>query len=293
MKKQTPLTLSNPALVDRWTGVLSQSLTEGLEVSLAYAGTHPPQAISMLCEQLTYLEDLVQRRPSLPAAVAAFVYDTTEWEVQRDRVAALHSLEVIRSVQGAPLRLVDARLGPVRSGKRLLRPLELGCVRLVARHEPLRALRVALLDAGASSGELTDVHADHFAFDPAHAVQRIVRLRGGRGLHPRTVCIPSWATSLVTPALAAARHPSDVLYTGNRTGQAPRQSSILMSVTAVFQVAGLAEDPAIAPESIRRSAARELYDASGGDLRAARARLGFHSYDLAAKHLGLEDPPPL
>ena len=174
---------------------------------------------------------------------------------------------------------------PDGTSKRLLRPLEFALARYVSLRSPVAASEFALLEAGAASAELAQVTAADLKRNEAGQV--VVSLPGTALTAPRTVGLGDWATASVIQ-LTLKRPQGLLLYGGRSTDPAKQESAVLMSVRKTLTKAGLGADRSVAPESIRNSGARAIYDRAPTETRleAAAAALGIDNLDRVADRIG-------
>lgn len=234
------------------------------------------------------------RRVATTPAVDRFLADGESFAARATRFAAVATF--------AHLGLLDVAVSwpgwspPGEPTKRLLEPLELALVRLAALRSEVAAVQIALLEAGVSSGELAEVRGDQIGWDVTGLPQ--VELPGSPRLAARRVTLSVWAWPVVQ-RLLPAHIDGPLAYRGRSEDPAARQASVLMSVRATIEAAGLGGDHHLAPESIRATGARLRYDqaASGQGLAAAAAVLGIDDVARVADRIGVDlhpaaDAPP-
>lgn len=137
---------------------------------------------------------------------------------------------------------------------------------------------IALLEAGATTGEIAGVRWDDLNLD-THSVA----LPGATPVKPRVVGITYWGHG-VLERHATSSSGEFVVTVGGTTGDSHvSQASIVNTVRRVIRTAGIT-DPGVKPGSIRLWAARRHFNDSG--LEAAARTLGFDSLDRAADAIG-------
>lgn len=181
---------------------------------------------------------------------------------------------------------------PPGRAKRLLAPLELALLRLVASAHDTTAVQVALLEAGASSGELAEITASQISYTPTGLPQ--VTLPGTRRLAPRTIQMAVWSWTHIRTLLET--HPAGPLvYRGRSDNPQARQAAVLMSVSKAIDLAGWGADSTVTPDAIRNSAARLRHDAAptGSGLKLAADSLGITDLHRVAERIGIDPTEPV
>lgn len=244
--------------------------------------------------------ELAERLDGANVAVALqqFVADADDHRSALDRLAALHTIELL---EGRWRRKGQRKGGLVAIKwpgwvdlddphriKRILTDLELGLVRLLSlNRSSLHVATIAAGDCGALAGELPHIYPSLVDVNT-----HIVLLPGGvDGLEPRQAPLPPWASDTVVH-LANAYKDTDqrILYGGQSTEPAKIQSSISMNAKKIFDLAGLGGDAAVSFGSLRHTTGRKILDTCGTD--AAVAYLGESNYDLVRTKLALKPAAP-
>jgi integrase/recombinase XerC len=123
-----------------------------------------------------------------------------------------------------------------------------------------------------------------------------VRLPGTRRLDPRTSPLTTWGIRVVGERVRRLRDrgagPDTLLaYTGSAPPQGQqRQASICNALRVVLDAAGLGDDPAVRPSSLRHWAGRRLH-VSGLSIDQVARELGYRSLDACAEDVGLDWRP--
>jgi hypothetical protein len=230
-------------------------------------------------------------------ALQAFVADAEDHRQALDRLAVIHTIEVVEGrarTKGQNKGLVPITwpgwidpLDPHRV-KRILTDLESGLVRLRALGQSAQhAATIALGECSASAGELPQIFAELIDMNTLS-----VLLPGGvDGLEARQVPLPPWGTeAVVHRATVFAGTDQRLLYGGRSTDLAKIQSSISMNAKNVFRLAGLGGDASVSFASLRHTAGRKVLDVSGTD--AAVEFLGEANYELVRTKLAMKKAAP-
>jgi hypothetical protein len=270
----------------------------GLPTSVAvllepFFGKEPAATIAAFADEITeYLES----RRGAPHAINLFLSVADDITERRDRYAALRALELLIGSKAAPLAR-PVWLGVPNERRRPLTAIEMGVVRLAARRTVRRTLPVALLEAGAASGEVGQCFAADVACDPFGSATLLNAPGSLRTLgsgyppcHPRLLTIPAWAAKTVGKVAAALPGDAPVAYLGEATDPAAAQSAVLMNVRNTLNIAGFATDTTVTPLSIRNGAARAAYERDG--IQAAFAMLGHDDMNHMAREIGLRPQLP-
>jgi hypothetical protein len=274
-------------------------LSEVAVARLRARRTHDEPTIAVLVGLAT--EICETRNESGPlAALTAFFGAATCYEDALDRLAAMHTIEFLEQRQ--PLNGQQQGLRPAafpgwvnpvdpHRVKRVLRPLELSLLRLVALSHKLQQVAIiAFGEAGAAVGELPQI--------PVSTINQgsyeVILPGGVDGLAERIAALPHWAgqhvETLATHLAAGLDADSTLLvYGGASQDPSKIQSAIAMNATNLFRRIGLGGDASVSFGSLRNTAARNVYTVAGTD--AAVEFLGVSSYDLCRQHIGLTRTP--
>ncbi len=152
-----------------------------------------------------------------------------------------------------------------------------------------RATAWALGEATAVSSEISTIRVADID-DPE--TPRWVHLPGTKRHDPRLGELSDWGARIVARQVQVlrSRHlpPATLLtYRGTGTpGQAKAQAAVCNSLGAVLELAGLANEPDVRPNSLRNWAGRALYD-GGMPLEKVARRMGARSLDTVAADLAI------
>lgn len=226
----------------------------------------------------------------------AFFHAAVGYGDALDRFATVHTIEQLEGLRPSRGQRKGVRPMPfpgwknpvdVDRHKRLLRPLEMALVRLVALDRSRQHTAVvAFGEAGAVTGELVQITAGLVDSD-----KHEILLPGGvDGLDERCATIPHWAAPAVGVLVEARPNAKVLLYSGMSDDPAKVQAALGMAATNVFRDAGLAGDPGVSFYSLRYTSARSILDACGTD--AAVEFLGESNYSLVREKLGMAPARP-
>ena len=230
------------------------------------AGTHDQAAADHLDALAAVFGDLLQRYSSA-RAVDQFLAEPRAWVERLDRFAALRTFEVLANLPSKPLPRPRWIPDDPNCRFRVLRPLEIGLVRLVSLADDRHATIIAMCDVTAGSGELVGLDSSRFGLD-ASGMATSVSLPGTSVVVARDRVVPAWAKKAVTKTLLNAQDGArpcgaPVLYEGKSEDASKIQSSLIMIINKVLAAAGLGDDGTVTPKSIRNTAGRSAYDAEG------------------------------
>jgi hypothetical protein len=238
------------------------------------------------CELTTIADTLATEAPSrpLPSVVDRLLARPTSFTERADTLAAINTLIAIGMLD-LPLISWPGWRPDTDAAKRLLRPLEFALVRHLAGRSLVATTEIAALEAGAASGELPTIHAEHLRYDHDHA-ELLLTLPGTTITAARELHLAAWAIPAVT-RLTRQRPTGPLLYRGTSTDPAKRESAVLMSVRKTLTRAGLGPDPTITPESVRNSGARLAYERAEphAALQTAAKTLGITNLDRVAERI--------
>ena len=177
----------------------------------------------------------------------------------------------------------------VRAGYRPVTSEEASELRFFAystRRQAHRAAVVALALAGAHSGEISQITIGDVDLE-----QRTITLPGSTFLIPRTVVLPGESLMPLADRIAYLRGigaDGKTPLAGSGAGSpAQQQARVCTLITAVINLAGLGDDPAIRPTSLTAYAGLAAFQRSGRVEDAARV-LGVKSLDRAAMLIGYD-----
>ena len=274
-------------------------LSEVAVARLRARRTHDEPTIAVLVGLATEICETRDESGPL-AALTAFFDAATCYEDALDRLAAMHTIEFLEQrqplngqQQGLRPAVFPGWVNPVdpHRVKRVLRPLELSLLRLVALSHKLQQVAIiAFGEAGAAVGELPQI--------PVSTINQgsyeVILPGGVDGLAERIAALPHWAgkhvESLATHLATGLDADSTLLvYGGASQDPSKIQSAIAMNATNLFRRIGLGGDASVSFGSLRNTAARNVYTVAGTD--AAVEFLGVSSYDLCRQHIGLTRTP--
>lgn len=230
-------------------------------------------------------------------ALQGFVADAEDYRSALERLAAIHTIEVL---EGRARRKGQRQgLVPIpwpgwvdpddpHRVKRRLTDLELGLVRLCSLQQSAQhASTIVCGECSATAGELPAITSESIDTDRLE-----VLLPGGvDDLTSRVAAIPAWGRdALVRRAEVYRGTGQRLLYGGGSTDLAKIQSSISMNAKTVFNRAGIGGDPAVSFGSLRHTIARQILDTAGTD--KAVAFLGESNYELVRIKLGVKKAAP-
>lgn len=254
-------------LAQRWESWQQDGLPTDIAATLEFGMTHMPAAAATVEALADDLQAHLERHPALQA-VDRWLAQAQTWDDRLDRRATVATLERLSGFRPTPLDWPGWQPPKDTPRKRLLRPLELGLLRLHARTYDLqRVATVALLEAGATSGELPLV-------TPASIDGDTVQLPGKRGVKPRTVAVPEWSRRDIKELVGVVHDGQPLVYTGDSDDHDKRVSSILMNFQKPFTQSGLKADPTLAPMSVTYTGLRNTYEAEGWEACAHAAGVG-------------------
>ncbi len=246
------------------------------------SATHDQACREVLHTAAHHLDGLLAHHP-LPTAIDRYLAHPVGFHDRAQAFAAVVTFTELRLVEHTR-PVWPGWTDPVAGAKRLLRPAEHALVRLVSRRTDLAAAQVAVLEAGASPGELILVAAESFHDDNGRLW---LKLPGTSRVAARTVEIAAWAIGPLT-RLCETRPHGPLLYTGGSANLKHQQCSVLMSVRKTYGYAGLNGDRTAKPDSLRNAGARATYEAAAtGKLAAAGHTLGIHDTTRVAQRIGL------
>lgn len=182
---------------------------------------------------------------------------------------------------------------PTAARGRALTALEQSLCRLAVNRWDSRNSAVApgqyvLAEASATTGELVRLPIDSVAV----AGLAMVQLPGGRDQLPRQVILDHWGTPVIIrrlEALPMADKTRPLLYEGAAPGTNKAQASASGNLSRVLRVAGLGDDPALNPTSVRNACAARRFEA-GGRLEDIAAAMGAKSLDRVWRLLATPAP---
>lgn len=283
-----------------------QMSTASLE-RLESLGTHDDSALCRVVELDGELRSHITERGSAEG-LQSFLAEARDFTEALDRYSIINLIELIsgsRRDAGERNRLpIIAWPGwtdpedPHRC-KRILTDIEMATVRYAALHKSV--CHVTLVATGEGGGTIDETAAltiDHFDHDRFE-----IMLMGGSRTKSRTASIPSWARPGVrkllegtAAAIADAHGKIDgsalpILYGGKKTELRDIQKAVSMTSRNLFNAAGIGgSSSTVSFESLRRTAARRLYDANAG-IEQVAAFLGERSYDTAMIKIGVAPAP--
>lgn len=255
--------------------------------TLRAAGTHDGM-LEQLGAQLDRFTSLFEHYGTT-VAVDRYVAAARTWEERLDAQATLNTLA---RLSGLPARHFGAGWAPPfpHLRYRVLRDLELGLVRLVARADNDVEVLVGALETGAASGELPVLGADAVRTSATTGVE-LALPGGGLAEFARTNPVPAWAADAMLRGAATAQQRGRPLgYANNATDRNKIQSAQLMKLGPMWAAAGLRDDPTVAHESIRHTAAHHVHQRAG--IEAAARFLGTTSLDRVSIKIGARPWPP-
>lgn len=225
--------------------------------------------------------DLALLAPEHPGIVEAAATLLPPLRVAVDRYGAREGVERYLAASQTPAGLLDRRalvalltylsgfLRPSRlpyrprhndtARPRLLHPLEVALLRAAA-DQPLQAVLLRLLAAGATETEAAQLTADAITVHPDRLVT--VQLPGSRGHHPRTVALtPGVSRDIDT----LCRHsPDGYLLPLPRSDTAHhRYRAVDHVLRNRLHVVGLSTDPTVTATSIRITGLQAIHDTFG------------------------------
>lgn len=267
------------AIEDRWTSWHDNGLPIDVARCLTLAGTHTHEAAEDLERLADDLQSFLDRYERPHVAVDRWLAAADSWEDRLDRRMAVATFEQLSSLRFTPLPWPGWVAPSGTPRKRVMRDLEVGLLRMVVRSYDLRRIvHMALLEAGASSGELVQV-------TPKICDGTQVHLPGTRQWAARTITVGTWAQSALSDLVARVPAGQSLLYSGNAQDPAVIESSLQMNFSKPFAQAGLMADKTLAQMSIRHTGLRHIYNQHG--VEAAAAACGTTDWGKVQKLIGM------
>lgn len=225
-------TAQRESALTRATEWLAEAQTEGLANKLVAAGTHDRDLAGEIHDSLDALVRQVDLLGPEAAARGLFGDHVGVAEQRRNHYVLATAAAAAQVPLWTPPRGTDPKW------RRMLEPIELGLLRLMAAARPDRIIPVALAEQGATTTQMASL--DHQDFLEPDATIRAALPATARGTAERTVALASWSHDGARNHLAAARLAGrQPCYGGYRDDLPGVANAIGMRIQRVLDDAGI------------------------------------------------------